>query len=146
MNKLPLFTNAKWRPYGQSNIVYFEDLNVVVLKLNEVIETGILGNTTASQVTIDSCHFSNCLPVTITNVQELAEYLDASNFCNGGSGSSNIRRADYVGLISYNGYAPTGSFEDAAVWTITKITTDVSGNVVSSVQTLNWKWTERSLL
>jgi hypothetical protein len=61
----------------------------------------------------------------------------------GGSGVVYIRRSDYTTLISYNGYALTGSLETDAVWTITKIVTDSAGDVISSVQTENYKWSER---
>ena len=63
-----------------------------------------------------------------------------------GGGTVYIRRADYDTLVSYNGYAPLGSLESDAVWTITKITSDAYGNVISSVQTEDWAWTNRTAL
>jgi hypothetical protein len=56
------------------------------------------------------------------------------------------RRSDYVGLISYQGFAEVGSLETDEVWTITKIVTDAPGNIISSVQTDNVKWSERLTL
>ena len=64
----------------------------------------------------------------------------------GGGGGSNIRKfaMDSVDeLICYCGYAPVGSAEDSAVWTITKIVTTVIGGVDNSTTATNWKWTER---
>ena len=57
-----------------------------------------------------------------------------------------IRRADYDTLVSYNGYAVTGSLETDAVWTITKITTTAAGVITSSVTTENWQWSNRAAL
>ena len=66
----------------------------------------------------------------------------------GGDGGSNIRKfaMDSVNeLICYCGYAPVGSTEDSAVWTITKIVTTVIGDA-DSTTTTNWKWTERETI
>jgi len=56
-----------------------------------------------------------------------------------------IRRSDYVHgtLTAYTGYAPEGSSEASAVWVITVIITTASGDVTSSVQTADAKWSER---
>ena len=67
----------------------------------------------------------------------------------GGGGVSNIRKfaMDSVDeLICYCGYAPVGSAEDSAVWTITKIVTTVIGGVDNSTTVANLKWTEREII
>jgi hypothetical protein len=48
--------------------------------------------------------------------------------------------------ISYLGFAPDGSLETDAVWTITKRVGSADGTIVSNVQYFNKKWTERGLL
>lgn len=48
--------------------------------------------------------------------------------------------------ISYLGFAPAGSLETDAVWTITKRVGSADGTIVSNVQYVNKKWTERELL
>jgi hypothetical protein len=48
--------------------------------------------------------------------------------------------------ISYLAFAPTGSLETDAVWTITKRVGSADGTIVSNVQYFNKKWTERGLL
>ena len=71
-----------------------------------------------------------------------------ANSTESGGGSSNIRKfaMDSVNeLICYCGYAPVGSAEDSAVWTITKIVTTVIGDA-DSTTTTNWKWTERETI
>lgn len=57
-----------------------------------------------------------------------------------------IGKAYYESLISFIGFAPVGSLEAEAVWTVTKIVANIIGEVVSSVQTENVKWTEINLL
>ena len=48
--------------------------------------------------------------------------------------------------ISYLGFAPDGSLETDAVWTITKRVGSADGTIVSNAQYFNKKWTERNLL
>ena len=60
-----------------------------------------------------------------------------------------IRRSETFyapSYISYLGFAPTGSLETDAVWTITKRVGSADGTIVSDVQYLLKKWTERNLL
>ena len=60
-----------------------------------------------------------------------------------------IRRSETFyapSYISYLGFAPTGSLETDAVWTITKRVGSADGTIVSNVQYTNKKWSERSLL
>lgn len=63
-------------------------------------------------------------------------------------GVSIIRRSDYISADrkSYLAFAPTGSLETDAVWTITKRVGSADGTIVSNVQYVNKKWTERELL
>ena len=65
-----------------------------------------------------------------------------------GSDVTYIRRSDYVTAdrISYLAFAPQGSLETDAVWTITKRVGSSDGTIVSNVQYFNKKWTERGLL
>ena len=61
----------------------------------------------------------------------------------------NIRRSETFyspSYISYLAFAPTGSLETDAVWTITKRVGSADGTIVSNVQYLLKKWTERGLL
>lgn len=48
--------------------------------------------------------------------------------------------------ISYLAFAPAGSLETDPVWTITKRVGSADGTIVSNVQYVNKKWTERGLL
>ncbi len=52
----------------------------------------------------------------------------------------NIRRNLQSGSINYCGYAPTGSLESEAVWTITKITVVNDGSVTTTISN-NVTWT-----
>jgi hypothetical protein len=53
---------------------------------------------------------------------------------------TNIRRNSQSGNINYCGYAPAGSLESSAVWTITKITVATNGTVTTQVFN-NVTWT-----
>jgi len=48
--------------------------------------------------------------------------------------------------ISYLAFAPQGSLETDAVWTITKRVGSADGTIISNVQTPNWAWTNRTAL
>ncbi len=72
-----------------------------------------------------------------------------ANFVNGGSGATLPRekRTEWVSLLlMYQGFAPQGSLESDAVWTIYKIVTLATGGVVSNTEFTNKKWTERNLI
>ena len=53
---------------------------------------------------------------------------------------TNIRRNAQSGNINYCGYAPSGSLENQAVWTITKITVATNGSVTTTTSN-NVTWT-----
>lgn len=53
---------------------------------------------------------------------------------------TNIRRNEQSGNINYCGYAPNGSLENQAVWTITKITVATNGSVTTTTSN-NVTWT-----
>lgn len=53
---------------------------------------------------------------------------------------TNIRRNAQSGNINYAGYAPSGSLESDAVWTITKITVAINGSVTTTTSN-NVTWT-----
>lgn len=59
-----------------------------------------------------------------------------------------IRLSDYISADrkSYLAFAPTGSQETDAVWTITKRVGSDDGTIVSNVRYFNKRWTERGLL
>lgn len=60
-----------------------------------------------------------------------------------------IRRSETFyapSYISYLGFAPTGSLETDAVWTITKRVGSADGTIISDVKYVLKKWTERNLL
>lgn len=59
-----------------------------------------------------------------------------------------IRRSDYISADrkSYLAFAPSGSLETDAVWTITKRVGSADGTIVSNVQYFDKRWTERGLL
>ena len=64
-------------------------------------------------------------------------------------GGSNIRLSETFyapTYTSYLGFAPSGSLETEAVWTITKRVGSENGTILSNVQTENVKWSERNLL
>ena len=57
------------------------------------------------------------------------------------------KRTEWVSLaLMYQGFAPQGSEESDAVWTIYKIVTLATGGVVSNTEYTDKKWTERGLL
>lgn len=57
------------------------------------------------------------------------------------------KRTEWVSLVlMYQGFAPQGSAESDAVWTIYKIVTLATGGVVSNTEYTNKKWTEREIL
>ena len=57
------------------------------------------------------------------------------------------KRTEWVSLVlMYQGFAPQGSAESDAVWTIYKIVTLATGGVVSNTEFTNKKWTEREAL
>lgn len=67
----------------------------------------------------------------------------------GGSGVVYERKSETFyapSYISYLGFAPKNSLETEAVWTITKRVGSADGTIVSNVQYVNKKWTERELL
>jgi hypothetical protein len=94
----------------------------------------------------------------ITNLQgELDDKADADSLAAvATSGSYNDlldtptpsdKRTEWVSLaLMYQGFAPQGSVESDAVWTIYKIVTLATGGVVSNTEYTDKKWTERSLL
>ena len=57
----------------------------------------------------------------------------------GGSSTGYIRRNSMYTNINYCGFAPTGSLESEAVWTITKITVAIDGSVTTEEYT-NVTW------
>lgn len=59
---------------------------------------------------------------------------------NTGSSTGYIRRNAMYANINYCGFAPTGSLESSAVWTVTKIIVAVNGTVTTSVFN-NVTWT-----
>ena len=57
------------------------------------------------------------------------------------------KRSEWVSLLlMYQAFAPQGSAENEAVWTIFKIVTVETGGVVSNTEFTNKKWTERNLI
>ena len=63
--------------------------------------------------------------------------------------TGNIRRSETFydpSYISYLAFAPDGSSESDAVWTITKRVGSADGTIISNVQYLLKKWSERNLL
>jgi hypothetical protein len=81
------------------------------------------------------------------NLSELGELvvIDKNGFIKtvgGGSGPTTgyIRRNSMFSNINYCGFAPTGSLETDAVWTVTKITVALNGTVTTQVFN-NVTWT-----
>lgn len=66
----------------------------------------------------------------------------------GGSGGALIRLSDYISAErkSYLAFAPQGSQETDAVWTITKRVGSADGTIISNTQTEDWAWTNRTAL
>ena len=97
-------------------------------------------------VTIVSRNLENDLvgnvPPNATVIQPI--YVNPSS-----GGTSYIRRSETFcapSYISYLGFAPTGSLETDAAWTITKRVGSADGTIISNVQYLLKKWSERNLL
>ena len=67
----------------------------------------------------------------------------------GGGGTVYVRKSETFyapSYISYLAFAPAGSLETDAVWTITKRVGSADGTIISNVQYLLKKWSERNLL
>ena len=67
----------------------------------------------------------------------------------GGGGTVYERKSETFyapSYISYLAFAPQGSLETDAVWTITKRVGSADGTIISNVQYLLKKWSERNLL
>ena len=67
----------------------------------------------------------------------------------GGGGTVYVRKSETFyapSYISYLAFAPQGSLETDAVWTITKRVGSADGTIISNVQYLLKKWSERNLL
>ena len=67
----------------------------------------------------------------------------------GGGGTVYARKSETFyapSYISYLAFAPGGSLETDAVWTITKRVGSADGTIISNVQYLLKKWSERNLL
>ena len=67
----------------------------------------------------------------------------------GGGGTVYVRKSETFyapSYVSYLGFAPQGSLETDAVWTITKRVGSADGTIISNVQYLLKKWSERNLL
>jgi hypothetical protein len=58
----------------------------------------------------------------------------------GGTSTGYIRRNSMYTNINYCGFAPIGSLESSAVWTVTKITVATDGSVVTQLFN-NVTWT-----
>ena len=67
----------------------------------------------------------------------------------GGGGTVYVRKSETFyapSYISYLAFAPQGSLETDAVWTITKRVGSADGTIISNIQYLLKKWSERNLL
>lgn len=62
------------------------------------------------------------------------------------SAASKERRHDLVNPYDYCGYAPSGSLETDAVWTITRLTMVADGTVSATDILYNVKWSDRLTL
>lgn len=123
------------------------------------VQAGILVETTISNpfefveasediITIVSRNPENDL---IGNVTTKATVIQPiySNPPSGGGGVVYERKSETFYATSYTSYlafAPAGSLETDAVWTITKRVGSADGTIVSNVQYFDKKWTERELL
>jgi hypothetical protein len=123
------------------------------------VDVGILKETTISNpfefveasediITIVSRNLENDLT---GNMQTKSTVIQPiyTNPTGGGGGVVYERKSETFyspSYISYLGFAPSGSSESNAVWTITKRVGSADGTIVSNVQSVNKKWTERTLL
>jgi hypothetical protein len=123
------------------------------------VDVGILKETTISNpfefveasediITIVSRNLENDLT---GNMQTKSTVIQPiyTNPTGGGGGVVYERKSETFyspSYISYLGFAPSGSSESNAVWTITKRVGSADGTIVSNVQSFNKKWTERGLL
>ena len=102
----------------------------------------------------DSCHPISAITGLQSELNSKANADDLANVATSGSyndltdtPTTSDKRTEWVSLVlMYQGFAPQGSAESDAVWTIYKIVTLATGGVVSNTEFTNKKWTERSLL
>jgi hypothetical protein len=106
----------------------------IFVKVNNGYELEELHNVTSTNYTtpIDT---DSVLTYDVTN--SLWKRLSLLNLKND---LTNIRRNAQSGNINYCGYAPNGSLENQAVWTITKITVATNGSVTTTTSN-NVTWT-----
>ena len=106
----------------------------IFVKVNNGYELEELHNVTETNYTtpIDS---DSVLTYDVTN--SLWKRLTLANLK---TELTNIRRNAQSGNINYAGYAPSGSLESDAVWTITKITVATNGSVTTTTSN-NVTWT-----
>jgi len=99
-------------------------------------------------ITIVSRNFENDLTGNMQTKKTVMQPI-YSNPPGGGGGVVYERKAETFyapSYISYLGFAPEGSLETDAVWTITKRVGSADGTIVSNLQYENKKWSERTLL
>lgn len=98
-----------------------------LLKNNETAKVKVLQDGDLVEVMATSIDISGKLDkgTYIGTAQDLKNEIDAKK--------NNIRKNAQSGNINYCGYAPFGSAENAAVWTVTKITIAANGTVTKQV-------------
>jgi hypothetical protein len=122
--------------------LYFKN-NILTSKNSSGIEKNLVLDTLLTGLSISPVS----TPIVATDsIIEAFGKLQASINAGGGT---NIRRSETFyapSYISYLAFAPDGSLETDAVWTITKRVGSADGAIVSNIQYFNKKWTERGLL
>lgn len=108
--------------------------------------TGVHNDLTGRDATNSHPDTAIALSTTYTgNLTGLTTQKDVNDFID--ADLPQEKRTEWVSLLlMYQAFAPQGSAENEAVWTIYKIVTLATGGVVSNTEFTNKKWTERNLL
>ena len=152
--------NAVWVSFGElsiENITDLADVDSTDIGVGKILQIAADGFTheyvelLISSITglTDALAGKQATLVSGTNIKTINgdSILDSGDITISGGGG--LRRSETLyapSYISYLAFAPQGSLETDAVWTITKRVGSADGTIISNVQYLLKKWSERNLL